>query len=157
VQVTRLPLPPGIRFVVATPRVSLTTRAARRVLPAQVSLAQYSEGCARAAVVAAAIAVGDAEALGRAVEGGFLEERRGPLIAGYAGVCAAARRSGAAGVMISGAGPSVAAVVGPRGDAGAIARAMCAAFEAAGHGAAAVVARPAPGARLCFPRTGRGR
>ena len=89
-----------LRFAIAMPRLELTTAAARRVLPESVSLEEYSQGCARAGVIVAAIASGDVGALGRAIEGSFAERARAPLVPGYAEVCESARRAGAAGATM---------------------------------------------------------
>ena len=58
-------------------------------------------------------------------------------------VRAAAKAAGASGVTISGAGPTVMAVIGPGGHGDDIARAMCKAFRDAGLDCDARIARPA--------------
>lgn len=138
--------PASLRFVIATPRLRVTTARARGTLPERVSLAEYSRGSARSAMIVAAILSGDAGALGRAIEGSFVDACREPLIPGCRGVFQAARDAGAAGATISGAGPTIAAVAKPDADGDAIARAMAAAFADAGLESDARVVAVAGGA-----------
>ncbi len=106
-----LPVARGIRFVVATPDVEVSTEMSRKSLPTEVGLNVYATGCARAGMIVAALLAGDAEALGRAIEGSFVDRARAGLIPGFDEVSRSAREAGALGVTISGAGPTVAAVV----------------------------------------------
>ena len=152
-RVTRLAPPARLRFALAIPRLELTTRQARRALPRRIPLAEHAQGCARAGAIVAAIARGDVRALGRAVEGSFAERARARLIPGFAEACESARRAGAEGASLSGAGPAVMAVVdASHADARAVATAMCEAFRRVGVTAEARVGRPAPGARVIEAR-----
>jgi homoserine kinase len=151
--VVHLTPPRALRFAIAIPRVAFTTAEARRVLPRRIALDQHTLGCARAAMAVAAIARGDVRALGRALAGSFAERARAPLVPGFADVCASARRAGAAGATLSGAGPAIMAVVDARrADPRAVGRAMQAAFARAGLEAEAHVARAAAGARVLGAR-----
>ncbi len=146
--VTRYDVPGDLRFVMATPSIHVTTSVARQRMPRDVSIATYARGAARSGAIAAAILKGDAMALGHAIEGSFTDEARGPLIPAFDEVRAAAKAAGASGVTISGAGPTILAVIGPDGHGDEISRAMCKAFRDAGLDCEARVARPAPGAAL---------
>lgn len=115
--VLSLPVGQGIRFVVATPSVEVSTEASRKSLPTDVSLKTYSTGCARAGMIISALTSGDAAALGRAIEGSFVDRARARLIPGCEEVMRRAKEAGALGVTISGAGPTVAAVVADDGEA----------------------------------------
>lgn len=148
-----LSAPDALRFVVATPHLQVETRRARAALPEQVRLSEYTRGAARCATIVAALASGDIAALGEAIEGSFVDASRASLIPGFDGVRDAARGAGAAGVCISGAGPTVAAVVGPDVDGAAVARAMESAFKAAGLACDARVACVAGGARIAEAQT----
>src|SRR5207245_2059241 len=81
--VVHLAPPASLRFVIATPAIPTTTAVARGLLPARVSLADHSQGCARAAMIVAALAAGDVEALGRAIEGSFSDRARAKCIPGF--------------------------------------------------------------------------
>ena len=128
-RIVHLPAPEALRFVVATPRLQVETSRARAALPEQVTLLEYVRGCASCAMIVAALASGDIAALGEVIEGSFVDEHRSTLIPGFASVRDAARQAGSAGVCVSGAGPTVAAVVGPDANAEAVARAMKDAFN----------------------------
>lgn len=141
--------PKHLRIAVAQPRLSLTTAAARRALPRRVAVETYSQGCARAAQFAAAMAAGDVRAMGEALEGSFSDRARSRLIPGFADVCASARRAGAAGATVSGAGPSVLALVdATRVHPQEVAEAMRSAFRRAGLDSEVLVTRPAGRARV---------
>ncbi len=144
--------PASLCFVVVTPDVEVRTSRARAALPETVAIADYARGGARCGAIVAAIMGGDAAALGRAIEGSFVDACRAPFIPGYDRVCAAAREAGATGVVISGAGPTLAAVVGSETDCDAVVRAMTEAFAAAGTASDARVARVAGGARIVEER-----
>lgn len=147
-QVMHVTPPGGLRLVVILPSVQVVTKAARGLLPADVSVAEYSRGCARSAVIALALACGDAVSFGQALEGSFFERRRSVLIPGFGRVRAAARAAGAVGMTISGSGPAVVAVAAPGADAAAIGAAMQAEFHREGVASIAMVAGPAPGAQV---------
>lgn len=152
-RVVHLNPPPTLRFAVTVPRLRFTTAAARRVLPRRVSLEDYAQGCARAGAIVAAIAGGDLRALGRAIEGSFAERARSRLVPGFAAACDSARRAGAEGATLSGAGPAVMAVVdASRADARTVGSAMREAFGRAGIEAEALVGRVGPGARIVEAR-----
>jgi len=143
----------ALRFAIAAPKVSLTTQAARRALPRTVAIEEYSQGCARSAMIVAAIASGDLRALGRALEGSVTDRARAGLVPGFAEVCDSARRAGAAGATLSGAGPSVMAVVdASRVPPQRVAAAMGDAFRRVGLDAETRVARIAGGARVIEAR-----
>jgi len=147
-RVTRFDAPVSLRLVMATPNIHVATSVARQRMPREVSLETYARGAARSGLIVAAILKGDSTALGHAIEDSFTDAARGPLIPAFDEVRAAAKAAGAAGVTISGAGPTVMAVVGPDGHGDDIARAMCGAFGDAGLECEARIARPAPGAAL---------
>lgn len=146
--VTRYDVPGDLKFVMATPSIHVATSVARQRMPREVPIATYARGAARSGAIVAAILKGDSMALGHAIEGSFTDEARGPLIPAFDEVRAAARAAGASGVTISGAGPTILAVIGPDGHGDDISRAMCKAFRDAGLDCEARVARPAPGAAL---------
>lgn len=98
---------PDLRVVVATPEVEVLTRTSRAALAEQVPMVGFVHNMAAVAAMVAAVARGDAEAFGRAVDDRVVEPQRAPLIPGFAAVKAAALAAGALGCSISGAGASV--------------------------------------------------
>ncbi|OGO42484.1 MAG: homoserine kinase [Chloroflexi bacterium RBG_16_57_9] len=119
-----------LHVVVVTPDLQVSTAMARRILPTQVSRADAVFNVGRAVLVALALQAGDFDLLGRAMEDRLHQPYRARLIPGLDNVFEAARAAGAAGVAISGAGPSVVAF-GPEKHE-AIAQAMVNAFDTAG-------------------------
>jgi homoserine kinase len=153
-RVQRITSPRGLRFVIAMPRVRITTAEARKALPRRVALSDYSLGAARFGMMIAALEQDDVATFGRMVQGAFTDRARARLVPAFADVGIAAREAGAAGVALSGAGPSSVAVVDAElVDPRPAAATMTAAFARAGLEARAWVARVAGGARIVGART----
>jgi homoserine kinase len=129
-----LPVPPELRVVLAQPDQRLRTRDARTVLPRDVPLEVALAQAAQVGAMVAALAAGDYELLGRALDDGIAEPARAPLLPGFREAKAAALGAGALGASISGAGPTAFALV--RGDE--TAQAVAAAMEAAYRGVGAI-------------------
>jgi len=147
--VISLPLPKNVGFAIALPEISLTTSLARSVLPRKVNLSDLVHNVGHAAALIAGIALNDVNLMGKGMSDAVVEPARAPLIPGLARVKKSALESGAVGVAISGAGPSVLALVNieeRRMDR--VAEAMKEAFEEYGIGSQAICARPGPGARI---------
>ncbi len=146
--VTPLAWSDRIRFAIAHPAIQVRTSDARAALPDQVDLKTYAEGCSRCARIIASADVGDARAFGAAVHGSFVDIARSRFIPGFDTVVAAARNAGAFGVIVSGGGPSVAAVVDDGMDASPVADAMQAAFASAGVACNTYMAASVKGAHV---------
>ncbi len=116
------------RLAVWVPDSKLATKTAREVLPAQYSRADAVFNLSRAALLVAALAGGDFEALGEALRDRMHQDFRAPLVPGFAAIARAARENGAYEVTLSGSGPSILAWLRPA--SGAVA-----AMEAAARGA----------------------
>lgn len=142
--------PPRWFAAVVHPHLDLSTRKARKVLSRRVELADMTVNVGNAAVAVAAIYKNDIGLFGRAVMAeAVVEPARAPLIAGYAEVKRAALSAGAAGVSISGAGPSLFAVAGSRAAAAKAAGRMAAAWRAIGIGSDIIISSlGAAGARV---------
>lgn len=129
-EIVRLKVPGFWRAVVVHPRISLSTREARRVLPVKITLEKHTGNLSNAAAIIAALANRDLGLFGRAMMGDdIVEPARQGLIAHYREVKEAGLRAGAAGVAISGAGPSVVAVTGDKALASKIGKAMAEAWR----------------------------
>ncbi len=115
-----------LRLVVAIPAFTLSTKAARQVLPKQVSLADSVFNVSRAALLVGALASGEYIHLATALDDRLHQPYRQALIPGMPDVLAAAKSAGAFGAALSGAGPCLIAFT--ETNAEAIGQAMVAAF-----------------------------
>ena len=138
----RLPVPPDLLLVLAQPHHSLNTREGRAVLPRQIPRADAVFQAAQVAAMVSAAHSGDLALFGRAIEDRIAEPARAPLLPGFSAAKRAALDHGALGCSISGSGPTSFAVVADRQTGESVARAMAAAYRAAGLECTARVARP---------------
>jgi homoserine kinase len=122
--------PERLPAVLAIPDYAVSTRDARRLLPAHVPFEDAVFNVARTALLIAALVEGRTDLLAEATQDRLHQPYRERLVPGLSQVFAAARAAGAFGVALSGSGPSVLAF----GDAPGIGDAMAAAFRAAGAG-----------------------
>ena len=127
VECVRIDPPTGIVAVLAVPSFELPTEKARRVLPDTISLtdAVHNIGCV--ALLTAAFATGAFDTIRSAMEDRVHQPYRAPLIPGMQRVFDAARRAGALGAAISGAGPTILALTDA--DPERIGESMCAAWK----------------------------
>jgi len=144
--------PAGLTIVVATPQLpvqSEKTRKARRMIPDKISLKSAVLNVGRASAMVAAVAQGDIRMIGTGMNDEIAEPHRQHLIPGYQDVKRMGLEAGAAGVSISGAGPSVVALVDRNNHApGLVAQAMVTAFAQNNVRSTSFVARPARGATI---------
>jgi homoserine kinase len=106
--------PKHMRLCMATPVVKLPERKtefARSVLPSSVPLNMMVSNVANASLVVSGFAKANIGLIGSGMNDGVVEPARKKLIPGYDSVRKAGMDAGAAGVCISGAGPSMLAVV----------------------------------------------
>jgi homoserine kinase len=129
----QLPVLPELRVVVVCPHQQLRTVEARRVLPAQVDRAVAIHQAAQVGAIVAALATGDYELLGRAIDDRIAEPARAPLLPGFREAKRAALDAGALGSSISGSGPSAFALVKGLAAGERVAAAMSAAYAACGQ------------------------
>lgn len=119
-----LPVPPGLRFIVLVPEVSMSTAEARAILPASVSRADAVFNVQRVALLLASLQAGRVDLLPAALEDRLHEPYRLRLFPWMTEVTAAARAAGALGCVLSGAGPSLLALAPGDAEATAVAQAM---------------------------------
>lgn len=132
IDVIRLPVPAGLRLVLAHPAQRLSTSMSRRVLPRTINLSTVTHQIAQVAAMVSACHTGDLALFGRSIDDRIAEPSRAALLPGFAEAKRAALRAGALGVSISGAGPTSFAVVDDLMRANAVAEAMRIAYEANG-------------------------
>lgn len=131
------------RLAILIPDYELSTETARAAIPAQVPHADAVFNLTRVPLILDALTTGDADALAMVMEDRLHEPYRRPLVARYDAIRKAARRAGAAGVYLSGAGPAMAAFCLGEPCAREVAAAMLGALGRSAGGAAATVLKPA--------------
>jgi homoserine kinase len=142
-----LPVPGALTWIALVPEISSSTAEARAVLPASVPHADAVFNVQRVALLLAALQAGRADPLPTAMDDRLHQPYRERLFPWLPRVTAAARAAGARACVLSGAGPSVLAVV--TGAADAVARAMEGALAEAGiRGVAAVLGVDTAGATI---------
>jgi homoserine kinase len=144
--------PAGLAVVVATPQLpvqSEKTRKARKVIPDKISVKKAVLNVGRASAMVAAFAQGNIRMIGIGMNDEIAEPYRQHLIPGYQDVKRMGLEAGAAGVCISGAGPSLVALVDRNNHAPRlVAQAMVKAFVRNNVRSTSFVARPANGATI---------
>ncbi|HXG03400.1 MAG TPA: homoserine kinase [Candidatus Binatia bacterium] len=138
-----LPVPADLRWVALVPDTPSSTAEARAVLPAAVPRQDAVFNVQRVALLLAALQARRLDVLPTALADRLHEPYRLRLFPWMPEVAEAARKAGALGCVLSGAGPSLLAVVaGAAGEAEAVGRAMQAALTAAGLSGRAHVLSP---------------
>lgn len=130
----------SIQLALATPAYEVETRKGRAALPAQVPRADAVAQAANLASLVLGLERGDVDLIRAAVEDRIAEPARAALVPGYAQARQAGLEAGALGVALSGAGPTVVALVLSE-SAERVAAAFAQAYECAGHAARAWVAK----------------
>ena len=125
-----LPVPSIIHWVVLVPTVTSATAEARAVLPASVPRGDAVFNVQRVALLLAGLQTGRIDVFDAALDDRLHQPYRLRLFPWMPSVVDAARRAGALGCVLSGAGPSLLAAVGD--EAEPVARAMETALRAAG-------------------------
>lgn len=121
----------SLAVVLAIPVLEIETASAREVLPKTVNRADAVYNLGHTALLLTALLQGRADLLRDALRDRLHQPYRAHLVPGFDHVVAAARGAGAYGAVLSGSGPTVAALSEPQA-ARAVADGMRAAFEAAG-------------------------
>jgi len=140
-----LPVPPSLVWVVLVPEVTSSTAEARALLPQSVPRGDAVFNVQRVALLLASLQTARPAPLATALDDRLHQPYRLKLFPWLPEVAAAAREAGALGCVLSGAGPSLLAVVA--GDGGPVARAMETTLRKAGvSGSARALAVDADGA-----------
>jgi homoserine kinase len=131
--IVQLPVPDELVVVLVRPAQQMRTADARAVLPRDVSRDVALHQAAQVGALVAALALGDYELLGRAIDDRIAEPARAGLLPGFREAKAAALAAGALGSSISGSGPTAFALTRGRVVGERVAAAMIAAYAAAGQ------------------------
>lgn len=128
----QLPVPEQVRAVLVHPHTRIETRVARRILRAELPLAEHVKQSACLAGFVAGCYTNDLGLIGDCFRDIIIEPQRAPLIPAFAEVKAAALEAGAVGVSISGSGPTVFAWVSSDATAERVRQSMLRAFNESG-------------------------
>lgn len=129
----RIPTSDELSIAVVTPKLSVSTKAARAVLPQAIPLKTAVQNAANLAAMLWAIQNGDTGLLSRSVIDDIATPARAHLVPGGTEAMEAAWRGGALGTAMSGAGPSFFALCASQQIAERVGTEMSRAFERAGH------------------------
>lgn len=144
--------PRRLEVAIAIPEIPVPrskTESARALLPEMVPLREVVQNVGGAASIVAGILSENIALIGKGMIDAIVEPVRARSVPGYAEVKRAALEAGAEGVAISGAGPSMIAIVdNARVSTASVAEAMREAFESAGVKCRALGSRPARGATV---------
>ena len=110
VRFVRIEPPPGLKLVLAIPEVPLETQRARLALPEEIPFSTAVFNLGRCALLVAALAKGDFDALEAAIQDRLHQPYRERLVPFMRDVVEAARRAGARGAALAGAGPTIVAL-----------------------------------------------
>jgi homoserine kinase len=144
--VVSLAVAKGLRLVFGVPDFSVQTKHARAVLPRDLTHETATFAAASSAALVHGLATGDAEALRAGLDDVLHVPYRRALVRGFDHVCGAAVGAGAFGATLSGSGSTLLAIA-PERQAGAVADAMCAAWQQFGVQAEGFVNPPQVGGR----------
>lgn len=132
-KIRRLPVPENLHLALVTPDVAVPTSEARAVLPKDVSLKTMVQQTGTVAEFMDALYRGDLQAMAKAMEGDMvIEPARAHLMPYLHEIRFAAKRAGALGLVISGAGPTLCAICEDASTAERVACDMQAVYQSAG-------------------------
>lgn len=148
-RVTGMAAPRDLVVCLAVPRMAIPdkkTQVSRGVVPGSVPLVDVVANLASASCMVAGFLKGDVDLIGDSMRDVIVEPARKHMVPGFDAVREMAVAAGAAGVAISGAGPSVVAFARDTGNTPDIMDAMERGFESAGVKCDTISCRPAGGA-----------
>jgi len=138
VRCVKLPVPDGLQVVAVVPEFHLSTAKARKALPPTVPRADAVFNVGRVALFLGALQAGRLDLLREAARDRLHQPYRAPLVPGMAEVLSEGERAGALACFLSGAGPTLLALV--TGDGRAVGERMAACWKAQAN----VTAHPLP-------------
>ncbi|MBA7564189.1 homoserine kinase [Candidatus Atribacteria bacterium 1244-E10-H5-B2] len=104
---TKIETPLDLRIVLAIPEFTLNTEEMRKVLPQRVTLSKAIFNLSRSALLVNALQNSDWEVLAEAMEDRLHQPYRAPFIPGIEDMFLKIKKTGLAGIALSGSGPSV--------------------------------------------------
>ena len=155
--VIKISPPPSLTMCLAVPKLKVPkkkTKVSREALPNKVNLQDSITNMSNAAGIIVGFMQNDPKLIGRSIKDVIVEPARQHMIPGFSEVKQNALKAGAAGVTISGAGPSVIAFADDTSDMEKIEAAMSKGFESADTAipSQTIICRPASGATVVSKR-----
>jgi len=150
-EIYAFPPPAELEFALAVPRgIKKTTQKAREVLPQKVELPKIIHNLGSVSTIVAGLLLSDANLVGRGMLGDqIVEPVRASLYKGYLNAKKTAMEAGALGATLSGAGPTIIAIVKrEKASPSEVARVMKEAFQAEGIECDGYVSRATTGAEI---------
>jgi len=148
--VLKIAPPSDLRLVVAVPKIAVPakkTEVSRSVVPKQIALSDSVINLSNAAAIVAGFVQKDSDLIGESIHDIIVEPARAHLIPGFNSVKKNALKTGALGVTISGAGPSVISFATKKHNLSKIANAMKKGFASAKTDCTVVICKPSDGAK----------
>jgi len=148
--VIRIDPPTNLRMCIAVPKLQVPkkkTKVSRGVIPKKVKLSDSVLNLSNAAAIVAGFMKKDPKLIGDSIKDVIVEPARQHMIPGFSKVKENALRSGALGVTISGAGPSVIAFSNSSSNLKKICSAMSKGFSSANTKCQTVICKPSKGAK----------
>ncbi|MEM2633892.1 MAG: homoserine kinase [Nitrososphaerales archaeon] len=149
--VIAFPPPRNVEFALVVPQnIEKTTKQARAILPKKVALSNVINNLGACSLVTAGMILSNPELIGLGMNNDcIIEPVRSSLYPGFMKVKAAAINSGALGATLSGAGPTIIAVVNPfKTSAQEVSKAMKEAYESEGIMCKSYVCHATTGAKI---------
>jgi homoserine kinase len=134
------PVAPGLKVVLFVPDFEMPTAESRKLLPQSLSRADAVHNAARTALLVAALGAGRWNLLDAATDDRLHQPARSAMFKALPDIIAAARRAGAHGAYLSGAGSTVAAFA--TADEESVGRAMEEAARGGGYTGQVVISSP---------------
>jgi len=129
--IRRLPVPEDLHFALVTPDIEVPTSEARDVLPEHITLKQMVAQTGAVARLVDSLHCGELKIAAKVMElDGIIEPARAHLMPLLDEIRFAAKRAGALGLVISGAGPTLCAVCDSENTAQKVAHTMKSTYEA---------------------------
>jgi len=150
-EIIKIDPPHDLRMCIAVPKLSVPkkkTKVSRSVIPKKISFKDSIINLSNATVIVAGFMRKDTELIGRSIKDVIVEPARQHMIPGFSKVKENAMKSGALGVTISGAGPSVIAFSKGSSNLEKISLAMVNGFKSAKIECQTIICKPSFGASV---------
>ncbi len=150
-EIIKIVPPTNLKMCVAIPKLTVPkkkTKVSRGVIPRKVNLTDSVLNLSNAAAIVAGFMKKDPELIGKSIRDVIVEPARQHMIPGFVKVKENALKSGALGVTISGAGPSVIAFSKSSADLKGICMAMTRGFSSANTKCQTIICKPSKGATV---------
>ncbi len=141
--------PSNLRMCIAVPKLDVPkkkTKVSRGVVPKKINLKDSILNLSNASAIVAGFAKKDSKLIGQSIKDVIVEPARKHMIPGFDSVKNNAKKAGALGVTISGAGPSVIAFSKTSGNLKKISTAMSKGFSSANTKCQTIICKPSKGA-----------